>query len=232
MASRLIATLAGLMLCGCTAARMALPPDVAQASEELPITDRSSWSGALADESFGLGPYKVTDVDRKWNSSQSNSIFGVDRSKTSGGYAFKVASGSENGAALAGNCATENREKSSSLGGGWEFSSMIAKLGCTCSDSSGSANVVLQASTTDRYEGTLTSASSEYHVLAINERDGGGASHDPTGYRVDASSAPLGAVDVMGKGRVWLSKTLEGRARDDMACLFAGLLLYQPPKDR
>jgi hypothetical protein len=211
---------------------MAVPADVAQASEELLITERSGWSGALADESFVLGPYKVSDVDRKWNSTSSNSIFGVDRSKTSGGYAFKLVSGSGKNTALDGNCATENREKSSSLGGGWEFSSMIAKLGCTCSDAGGSANVVLQASTTDRYEGTLTSANSDYHVLAINERDGGGASHDPTGYRVDADNAPLGAVDVMGKGRVWLSKTLEERTRDDMACLFAGLLLYKPPKDR
>jgi hypothetical protein len=208
---------------------MALPADVAQASEELAITDRSSWSGALADESFGLGPYKVTDVDRKWNSTRSNSIFGVDSSKTSGGYAFKLAG---KGAALEGNCASENREKSTSLGGGLEFSSLVAKLGCTCSDSSASATLVLQASTTDRYEGTLKSASNEYHVLAINERDSGGASHDPTGYRVDGGDAPLGAVDVMGKGRVWLSKALEGRAREDVACVFAGLLLYQPPKDR
>ena len=65
-----------------------------------------------------------------------------------------------------------------------------------------------------------------------NERDGGGSSHDPTGYRVDGGEAPLGAVDVMGKGRVWQSKALEGRARDDLACLFAGLLLYKPPTDR
>lgn len=208
---------------------MALPADVAQASEEVPIVDRSSWSGALVDESFGLGPYKVTDVDRKWDSTRSSSLFGVDRSKSTGGYAFKLAG---KDVALDGECATENRQKSKDLGGGWEFSSMRAKLGCTCHDSAASAHLVMEASTKERYEGTLNSGATEYHVVAINERDGGGSSHDPTGYRVDGGEAPLGAVDVMGTGRVWLSKSLEGRSRDDLACLFAGLLLYKPPTDR
>jgi hypothetical protein len=229
MARAIPSALAVLLMTGCTAARMAVPADVAQASQELAITDRSSWSGALADESFGMGPYKITEVDRKWNSTHSGSIFGSESSKTGGGYAFKFVDG---GTTLVGTCATEDREKSANLGGGWEFSAMVAKLGCTCSDANGSANVVLQASTTDTYEGTLTSANTEYHVLAINERDGGGSSHNPTGYRVDGKDAPAGAVDVMGKGRVWLSKTVEGRARADLSCLFAGLLLYQPPKDR
>src|SRR5262245_31464643 len=71
MISRITATLTLVLVSACGAAHMALPADVAQASEEVPITDRSSWSGALADESFGLGPYKVTDVDRKWDSTRS-----------------------------------------------------------------------------------------------------------------------------------------------------------------
>jgi hypothetical protein len=33
-------------------------------------------------------------------------------------------------------------------------------------------------------------------------------------------------------GRVWISKALESTAREQVACLFAGLLLYQPAKDR
>jgi hypothetical protein len=229
MSCKFIAILATLLLPACAAAHMALPADVAQASEELPITDRSSWSGALANESFGLGSYKVTDVDRKWDSTRSSSWSGFDKSKTTGGYAFKL-SGQE--IALEGECATENRSKSANLGGGFEFSSTAAKLGCTCHDTTGTAQVVLEASTTKRYQGTLNSASAQYPIVAINERDSGGTSHDPTGYRVDGGETPLGAVDVMGKGRVWLSKTLEGRSRHDLACIFAGLLLYQPPKDR
>jgi len=43
---------------------------------------------------------------------------------------------------------------------------------------------------------------------------------------------PVGAVEVAGKGRVWLNRALEPAARADMACLFAGLLLYQAPRKK
>ena len=123
MHKALIGSYLVLVASGCATARMALPADVAQASAELAITDRSSWSGSLVDESFGLGPYKVADVDRKWQSSQHRSMGGMASSKTSGGYTFKLASGEVE---LAGECATENREKTASLGGGWSFGAQVA----------------------------------------------------------------------------------------------------------
>ena len=42
----------------------------------------------------------------------------------------------------------------------------------------------------------------------------------------------VSAVEVAGKGRVWLNKSLDADARADLACLFAGLLLYQPPQSK
>jgi hypothetical protein len=45
-------------------------------------------------------------------------------------------------------------------------------------------------------------------------------------------SDPVGAVEVAGKGRVWLSKSLDPAARADVACLFAGLLLYKEPQGK
>jgi hypothetical protein len=218
-----------LLLNACAGAHMALPADVAQASEELPIKERSSWSGALVDESFVMGPYKVTDVDRKWDSTRSGSALGLNASSTHGGYAYKLADSTQH---LVGQCATENNEKSAQLGGGVEFSSMHVKLACNCSDADGSANLLLQASTTETYEGELKTASGAYHVQAINEREGSMQTHDPAGYRVDGDGDALGAVDVMGTGRAWLSKTLQDRKRADVACIFAGLLLYKPPADR
>jgi hypothetical protein len=91
---------------------------------------------------------------------------------------------------------------------------------------------MLWASTAQGYDGAFKRAADSAHVRAVIEREGGGASSDATGYRVDGDSTPLGAVDVMGKGRVWISKTLQGRERTELACVFAGLLLYQAPKER
>jgi hypothetical protein len=49
----------------------------------------------------------------------------------------------------------------------------------------------------------------------------GWACRDPPGYRLDGED-PIGAVGVAKPGRVWLSKALDERQRDDLACLFAG----------
>src|SRR5580765_2860419 len=83
----------------CTSARMAVPKDVGGASDEIAITDRSGMSGALVNESFTMGPYKVTDVDRKWNSSGTSTIAGVSSSEAKGGFTFglKMADGEYKG---------------------------------------------------------------------------------------------------------------------------------------
>jgi hypothetical protein len=208
---------------------MVQPTDVVQVSEELPIKDRSSWQGALVDESFKLGAYQVSDVDRKWNSTQSSSFLGFEASRMKGGYSYGLVSAAGK---LKGECATEEREKGQNLGGGAEFSNLIAKLGCRCSDDNGAVTLTLEGSTSEQYKGAITGPDVAYSISAITERSKGWASHDPLGYRIDAPSAPVGAVDLKMPGRVWISKTLESSAREQVACLFAGLLLYQPAKDR
>jgi len=208
---------------------MAVPHDVTSVSDELPITERSAWSGALADESFNMGSYRVKDVDRKWNSTNRTSAFGFDASRTQGGYGYKFKS---QGAELTAGCATEQREKSANLGGGLEFSKLVAKLGCFCADDRSEASLSLDASTTAQFAGMVKGADYSYRITAITERENGRMqSHDPLGYRVDGEG-PLAAVGVVKPGRVWLSKALPERTRDELACLFAGLMLYEPPKDR
>jgi hypothetical protein len=208
---------------------MALPHDVTGVSDELPITGRSAWSGALADESFGMGSYRVADVDRKWNSTSRSSAFGFDASRTQGGYGYKLKS---QGAELTAGCATEQREKSANLGGGLEFSKLVAKLGCFCADDRSEASLAIDASTTAEFAGVVKGADYSYRITAITERENGRMrSHDPLGYRVDGEG-PVAAVGVVKPGRVWLSKTLPERTREELACLFAGLMLYEPPKDR
>lgn len=229
MNQHLALALAFSLASGCAATRMAVPADITTASEELAITERSSWTGALADESFNLGPYKVVDVDRKWNSKRTSSLGAFESTRSSGGYSWKLTGGESE---LSGVCETENRGKNADLGDGLSFGSSVANLGCSCNDATARAELLLQASTAQGYDGAFKRSTDSAHVRAIIEREGGGESSDPTGYRVDGDSAPLGAVDVMGKGRVWISKTLQGRERAELACVFAGLLLYQAPKER
>lgn len=208
---------------------MMQPTDVIQASEELPIRDRSSWSGSMVDESFGLGSYKVADVDRKWTSSSSQSYFSFESTNITGGYAFKVLDGEQK---LKGECATETSDKSKNLGGGAALSNVASKLGCRCADGGTAATLTVQTSTGNQYEGQLVAPEMDFKVAGIHQRARGSSTSDAMGYRVDSATGPIGAVELKKPGRVWISKAVEGSARQQIACLFAGLLLYNPPTDR
>jgi hypothetical protein len=80
------------------------------------------------------------------------------------------------------------------------------------------------------YGGTLQAHADSFTLKAIYEREGAMSDGTPAGYRVDGQGA-VAAVDVLGKGRVWFKKKLSVDQRADVACVFAGLLLYKPPKE-
>ena len=60
--------------------------------------------------------------------------------------------------------------------------------------------------------------------------EGGGQSgfFGTLGYEA-GGTPPLGAVDIVHPGRVWINRTLDAGAQADLACLFGGVLLYRPP---
>ena len=81
------------------------------------------------------------------------------------------------------------------------------------------------------YGGTLKAHADNFQLKAIYDREGAMLSDGtPAGYRVDGQGM-VGAVDVLGKGRVWVQKKLAADQRADLACVFAGLLLYKPPRE-
>jgi hypothetical protein len=205
---------------------MVVPGDIA-GTEMLEVTERSSFSGALADESFKLGPYDVTDVDRDWKSTSSLGVLGFESEKSTSGYGFHVKRG---GSDVAAGCVTESGGDSTSLGAGIEIGSSFAKLGCTCGEAASGVKVVVSAQTEKEYGGELVTRKGKYRVTAIYEASGMVSNGDPTGYRVDGDSA-IGAVEVLRPGRAYFKKGLPLEEHADLACLYAGLLLYEPPKD-
>lgn len=230
-ASRMWATLggalgAGLCLVGCGGPTMTVPADIAGASDQIPITERSSFSGALADESFVMGDFEIKDVDRDWNSTSSSGIAGYSSSDTAGGYSYKfVAEGEE----ITGTCVTAVDKKGASVAG-IEIGSQNASVGCECASSDPKTVLRMASKHEGEYGGELTTSATSYNVKAIYDRDGGFSDGKPSGYRVDGDG-PVGAVDVLKPGKVWLGKQLEVTERRELACIFAGLLLYEPPKD-
>lgn len=213
---------------GCTQPRMAVPADLNQEMEELPVEGRSGASGMFVNEDFKMAPYQVVNVSRGVKHSSKFSAFGAFKGGSEAGYSFDFKSGDKT---IHGECMAETDEKGVSLGIG-TFSKQMSKLGCACgNESTPVASVVMGAETGGNgYGGTLKAHADSFMLKAIYEREGAMSDGTPAGYRVDGQGA-VAAVDVLGKGRVWLKKKLSVDQRADVACVFAGLLLYKPPKE-
>ena len=217
-----------LLAAACTPAKMQVPADLTVQAEVIPVTQRSRMTGALANESFTLGPYAVGNVDRKWNSSQSLSIGTWSSGNTVGGYTFTFTS--PEGTAQ-GRCATEAGSKAITLGGGFAVENEMAKLGCSCRGSAASSWVVLDSPEQREYLGTVQTRAGQSEMRSIHTMQGTSLRNTaPMGYELRAQHT-IAAIEVAHPGRAWFSTLLDPAARADIACLFAGLLLYQPPRD-
>ena len=205
---------------------MQVPPEIAARSEVLEVSDRSAWSGALADESFKLGTYAIKNVDRDWNSSSGFSVGPFSKETATTGYQFGFEA---KGTKLSGKCASSKKENEVSLGGGMSLEFQFAKLACSCEAGDKVATVVVEGRG-EKINGELSTSAGKYKVASIHEVDGGMSQGGPSGYRVDGEK-PIGAADVMRPGRAFLDKSLEAGEKAELGCLFAGLMLYMPPKD-
>ncbi len=207
----------------CSAQHMQVPPEIASRSDVLDVTDRSSWSGALVNESFELGPYAISDVDRKWDSSSGFSIGSVSHETSEGGYAYALEGG---GPKQVGHCMTGKRDTGIGLGNGLGLEFQFSKLACQCEAGGKQATVTVE-SRDGTYAGAVTTSGGTYQIKSVHELEGGGSTGKPSGYRMDGDRA-VGAAEVTHPGRVWLDKALETNERREVACLFAGLMLYKP----
>jgi hypothetical protein len=209
--------LPSVSLLGCTTPRMAPPADIAQASEVLTVSDRSRASGAFVNEGFKLANYEVVDVDRKWTSTESTGIGPWSKETKTTGFTYAL---STNGKKLPGKCSSEAR--SQGIGG---FNWGKVRIACLCQGEGGGAEVLM----TDGGR-TLRMGGKEYKLEPINTVEGGGTQSNPTGFRADGDE-PLGAVEVVHPGQIWLKKGLDDATRTQTTCAFVGLMLYKAPSD-
>ncbi|HZU82618.1 MAG TPA: hypothetical protein VE987_06865, partial [Polyangiaceae bacterium] len=203
---------------------MAVPPDIGGATEEVPVVGRSQASGLFVNEDFKIGPFEVANVSRGAKHSSRFGAFWGFKSSEESGYSYDFKRGD---LSLHGECVLDVSASGADLGS-LTIGNEHRRFACACGDEKAPvAGVVMTASTLSKYGGKLKAHDSTYDLQAIYDREGAASDGNPAGYRVDAEGVQ-GAVDVLGPGRVWLAKTLEGDRRTDVACVFAGLLLFKP----
>jgi hypothetical protein len=168
----------------------------------------------------------VSNVSRGSKHTSRFRALGAFKSNSESGFSYDVKRGEQS---LHGECTAEVGESGGEVMAGLTVSNATGKLACACGGEEGApvASFVMQGTTLSHFRGTLKAHDSSYDIAAIYEREGAMSDGNPSGYRVDGEGVQ-GAVDVLGPGRVWLAKTLEGDRRTDVTCVFAGLLLYKP----
>ena len=214
----------------CREARMAVPADLTAASQAMPVkqTRVIGW-----DSPFDFGPFHVSHVKRGWTNSTAWGIIIYESYKASQAYEFAMAR--QGGNPWQCNCATNVNQQvlEGLIGGGkltWELGAGQS-LGCTLKAPDGKLwKLALAASGRSRaaMQGVLVGPKLTINVKGTYQLEGTPIPlSDPTGYLfslVGAARGPVGAVQVINNGVVWLPHAPE---QDALAAASAALLLYQ-----
>jgi hypothetical protein len=227
---RSLCSLPALLLAGgCAGLSMPIPADVARDMAPVPITNRGSFTGSWANESFTMGPYQVSNVDRRARTSQAisasaGSTLSAGKVESNSGYSYDF---SAPGGTARGECTTRLAEGKAEVVG-FEAQSNTSRVACRCGGGGLAAEVAVEGPD-GAWQGTLSLHGYPVQMRAIEQYANGMHSPTPLGYDVRAQVA-VGALEVKRPGRVWFSRTLDPRSNAELACLFAGYLLFETPR--
>jgi hypothetical protein len=216
--------LLGVLVVACATQRLLVPNDIGSHCAPLVVKDRSRW-GSFSSEGFKLGAYSVKGVDRASGESEKSENGATSHAAESRGGGYVLVDGSTK---LEGQCETQARVDKTTIVKPIRLHSESAAVRCSCSGGERAASVVLSGDI-GHLRGTLETGSGRYVVTSLHEVDKGAEPEGPTGYRVDGER-PIGAVDVLFPGGAWLDPKLDEAERRELACVFAGLMLYQAPE--
>jgi hypothetical protein len=214
-------------LFACASPRMVPPPEIAQGSQILDAQNRSSATGLFVDESFDLGTYKVSKVDRKMTTNSSLSVNSFASNKTKTGYSFAFGGGQ---GSWKGTCTYASDQKNLSILGG-EASYSQGGLVCECSDGSRTSRAEIGRQG-EKLTGSLSAGGESYTLSPVFDTEPKMAGGMVAGYRFDAADGPRAAVEVLHPGRVWLGQKLPESEREPSICAMAGLMLFVEPSEK
>lgn len=224
---------AGLFLGGCTVAHMELPQGLEDQSTAMEVDGLgfSFFSGKLS-----FGPYQVTNVHQGWTKISGWSIGGFGSTKAKRKYRFSVA-GPDRGTwdAL---CVTGARwkrvdlEKFLNVPVTVEFSSTQQVI-CNLKQQGSGKESKLFLSRSLRagqleLQGAMVDGNTQIELFTTHKMDASPLRlGDPTGYIFLVDGRPVGAVEVMNMGTVWINNSVSAEVRSALAALSVSMLLYK-----
>jgi len=236
VAKRWMAVVVSVGVAGCSTLRMNAPSEIEERSEMHEARGRSLLSGSLVDESFRLGPYAVSKVDRSGAKSKSSRtelrssshrVLGVNGSEIRTSFSYAFQDGEES---LPGRCASNVERDALLVGKSSSLSSEKARLVCECGAEENAASFELDGGK-QRPDGKISLPSGTFSISSIHDTNAALPTLEPAGFRVDGEGRSLGAVEILWPGRVWLDRELPEEDRRLLGCLFVGLMLHLEPSE-
>jgi hypothetical protein len=221
----------GLSLSGCKVAHMAIPKNLQSGTSKLAVEGRSL---SIFSKSFRFGSYEATNIHRGWTKGKGVSIEGLSVSGAEQKYEFSVSELDRTPWDV--QCTTEadwsKLETKGLLGGGFgiEFSSN-QQLVCILKQEGvkkASELVMAQSIEDDVFQGAMSKGAARIEVSATHKLDTTSLKmKKATGYLFQMEGRPVGAVEVINKGTVWLDNSVAPDTRSAIAAAAAAMLLYQ-----
>lgn len=233
MAGGFLILFAGLFLGGCTVAHMELPQGLGDQSTAMKV-DGLGFSFITGKISFG--PYQVTNVHQGWTKSSGWSAGGFSSTKAKRKYRFSL-TGPDRGAWDA-MCLTGSRwkqvdlEKFLNVPVTVEFSS-TQQVVCRFVRQGGGKESKLFLSRSLRagqleLQGAMVDGNTQIEVSTTHKMDASPLRlGDPTGYIFRVDGRPVGAVEVMNMGTVWINNSVSAEVRSALAAISVSMLLYK-----
>ncbi len=217
--------LSGFVLAGCGGPGMKIPSDFSEGMKKMSTKGRGS--NVAGEKGFELGPYSVSDVERGASSKSGWDVIEDFTPAREGGFRYSFRGGADR--SLIGKCAPAKGEKAGEFSVGDE----LEAVGCTCQKGTESVAHLFVEDLAGEYAGPLVVGDVEVRATGIYRLANDKQEKVPVGYRVDDESGAVGGVQVLpGKATAWIRGDLRKLDRQGLACLFAGLMLYIPPKEK
>lgn len=217
-----------LSACALPTARMTPPADIAPTADVLEVANRSSFTGLFVDESFDVGPYRVSEVKRGWDSSSSTTLGNITVQNNSAAFSFAFQGTASH---WQGRCDYRAQQRRVQIGNVGNLEDEQGNLHCSCR-SANKEDREVSFDLDDEWRplrGALLIDGSRYELQQYSfGRHRGGLKSPAAGYRVEreGSGAGVAAVEVLHPGRIWLQRSLPAEQREPMACLMSALMIY------
>ena len=223
-------------------ARMALPQDLQSNSRELTVEGRSL---SAFSKSFDFAPYHVSEVNRSWTKGKGFSIFSgtsefnITEAKQKYEFTFNESGRGNWNVQCAAGAKWSQLETEGFLGGGVSIDLTGDKqLVCTLIQEGGakpSKLVMGRSSSSDEtaMQGVMINGATHIDISTTNKLKSTPLPlNTPSGYIFRFEGRPVGAVEVINRGTVWLNPSQTPEVHSVLAVTSAVLLLYQDVQEQ